>query len=50
QVDSVAFDALTECVAEGNFETCDKVPAGDEDGYLINPLGGLATDMAGPAG
>ncbi|CAM9166878.1 unnamed protein product, partial [Laminaria digitata] len=49
QVDSIAFDALTECVAEGDFGKCEQVPAGDEDGFLVNPLGGLAIDMAGPA-
>lgn len=50
QVDSAAFDALTECIAQGDFDTCEQVPAGDEDGFLVNPLGGLAFDMAGPAG
>ena len=50
QVDSAAFDALIECIAEGDFDTCEQVPAGDEDGFLVNPLGGIAVDMAGPAG
>ncbi|CAN0483879.1 unnamed protein product, partial [Scytosiphon promiscuus] len=50
QVDTEAFDALTECIAQGDFDTCEEVPAGDEDGFLVNPLGGLAVNMAGPAG
>ena len=50
QVDSTAFDALIECISEGDFDTCEQVPAGDEDGFLVNPLGGIAVDMAGPAG
>ena len=50
QVDSKAFDALLECIAEGDLDTCEQVPAGDEDGFLVNPLGGLAVDMSGPAG
>lgn len=50
QVDREAFTALTECIAEGDFGKCAQVPAGDEDGFLVNPLGGLAVDMAGPAG
>ena len=50
QVDSEAFDALIQCIAEGDFDTCQEVPAGDDDGFLVNPLGGLAVDMAGAAG
>ncbi|CAM9093034.1 unnamed protein product [Laminaria digitata] len=50
QVDPDAFDALTECIAEGDFALCEQVPAGDEDGFLVNPLGGLTTNMAGAAG
>ena len=50
QVDSEAFDALIECVAEGDFDTCEQVPAGDDDGFLVNPLGGIAVDMAGASG
>lgn len=49
QVDPAAFAALTECIAEADFEKCDSVPSGDDDGYLINPLGGMAVDMAGPS-
>ena len=49
QVDNDAFDALIDCISEGDFDTCEQVPAGDEDGFLVNPLGGLATNMAGPA-
>lgn len=48
-MDSEAFKALIECVSEANFDKCELVPAGDETGYLINPLGGLAVDMAGAA-
>ena len=36
QVDSTAFDALLECIAEGDLDTCEQVPAGDEDGFLVN--------------
>ena len=50
QVDTEAFDALIECVAEGDFDTCEQVPAGDDDGFLVNPLGGIAVDMAGASG
>ena len=49
-MDTEAFDALIECVAEGDFETCEQVPAGDDDGFLVNPLGGIAVDMAGASG
>ncbi|CAM9447778.1 unnamed protein product [Laminaria digitata] len=28
---------------------CELVPAGDEDGFLVNPLGGIAVEMAGAA-
>ena len=50
QVDSTSFDALIEFISEGAFDTCEQVPARDEDGFLVNPLGGIAVDMAGPAG
>ncbi|CAM9167488.1 unnamed protein product, partial [Laminaria digitata] len=49
QVDPDAFAALTECIAGRDFDKCDQVPAGDEDGYLVNPMGGMSVDMAGPA-
>ena len=49
QVDREAFDALTACIAEGDFDMCELVPAGDEDGVLVNPLGGNTVDMAGAA-
>ena len=49
-MDSDAFDALMECIVEGDFDKCDQVPARDEDGFLVNPLGSLAVDMSGPAG
>ena len=48
QVDPTAFDALVECVASADFDTCEAVPAGGTEN-LENPLGGIATDMAGPA-
>ena len=46
----MAFAALLECIAGAEFDKCEQVPSGDADGYLINPLGGMAVDMAGPAG
>ncbi|CAM9505578.1 unnamed protein product, partial [Laminaria digitata] len=49
QVDPDAFDALLECVAEGDFDKCEQVPAGDESGFLIQPIGGNAVDFTGPA-
>lgn len=49
-MDSKDFESLTTFIAEGDFDKCEHVPAGDEDGFLANPLGGLAVDMAGPAG
>ena len=48
QVDPAAFDLLVECIAEGDFDKCEEVPAGDGAGFLIQPIGGLAVDMAGP--
>ena len=48
QVDPEAFDALVACVASADFDTCEAVPAGGTEN-LENPLGGIATDMAGPA-
>lgn len=50
QVDPGAFAALQHCIFSGDFYACEQVPAGDESGYLINPLGGIAVDMAAPAG
>lgn len=50
QVDPDAFEALQDCIYDGDFNTCEAVPAGDSNGYLINPLGGRPVDMAGPAG
>lgn len=50
QVDEVAFAALEECISSGNFEVCEAVPAGDPNGFLVNPLGGIPVDMAGPSG
>lgn len=49
QVVPEAFEALVECIAEGDFDKCEQVPAGDENGFLIQPIGGIAVDMAGPA-
>ncbi|CAM9161286.1 unnamed protein product [Laminaria digitata] len=49
QVDPDAFEALLECVAEGDFDKCEQVPAGDESGFLIQPIGGNAVDFTGPA-
>ena len=48
QVDPIAFEALVQCVASADFDTCELVPAGGT-ANLANPLGGTATDMAGPA-
>ena len=42
------FAKLVECIAEADFDKCNDVRAGDRDGYLINPLGGIAVDMSGP--
>lgn len=39
---------MVECVATADFATCEAVPAGGP-ASLANPLGGIATDMAGPA-
>lgn len=49
QVDPDAFDLLVECIAESDFDKCEQVPAGDENGFLIQPIGGTAVDMAGAA-
>lgn len=49
QVDASAFAALTECIYEGAFDKCENVPSGEDGGFLIQPLGGIAIDMAGPA-
>ena len=49
QVDPLAFDALEECIAKGGYALCEDVPSGDANGFLIQPLGGIAVDMAGPA-
>lgn len=48
-MDPDAFDALVECIAEGDFDKCEQVPAGNDDSFLIQPIGGIAVDMAGPA-
>lgn len=36
QVDPDAFAALEACVAEGTYETCEEVPAGDDNLSLIH--------------
>ena len=48
QVDEDAFTALEECIASGDFDVCEDVPAGDT-GSLANPIAAFAVDMAGPA-
>ena len=50
QVDPQAFDTLVECVTQGNFDTCESIGQGDPSGKLVNPLGGISVDLAGPAG
>ena len=49
QVDADAFDALLECVTEGTYDKCETVPAGDDAGFLIQPIGGIAVETTGPA-
>ncbi|CAN0335607.1 unnamed protein product, partial [Scytosiphon promiscuus] len=49
QVDPAAFDLMVECIAESDFNKCENVPAGEENGFLIQPIGCIAVDMAGPA-
>lgn len=49
QVDAEAYAALLECVGEGTFHKCESVPAGDDAGYLVQPIGGIAVENAGPA-
>lgn len=49
QVDEDAFTTLEECIAFGDFDVCESVPAGDEAGSLANPVAAFAVDMAGPA-
>ena len=50
QVDPQAFDTLVECVTQGNYDTCESIGQGDPSGKLVNPLGGISVDLAGPAG
>lgn len=45
----MAFEALEECIYSGNFDVCEAVPSGEPSGFLINPIAGVAIDMAGPA-
>lgn len=49
QVDEEAFEALQECIFSGDSDSCEAVPAGESTGFLINPTGGVAIPMAGPA-
>lgn len=49
QVNPDAFDLLVECIAQSDFDKCEQVPAGDENGFPIQPIGGTAVDMAGAA-
>lgn len=48
-MDAIDFQALEDCISSGDFDTCEAVPAGESTGFLIQPLGGLAIDMAGAA-
>ena len=49
QVDEEAFEALIECISSGDFDVCEEVPAGDDEGFLVNPVAGFAINLAGPA-
>lgn len=49
QVLPEAFDTLVECITQADFDICEAVPKGDPSGRLVNPLGGVSVDMAGPA-
>lgn len=48
-MDEDAFQTLEDCIFSGDFTVCEAVPAGEPTGYLANPVGGVAVDMAGPA-
>lgn len=48
-MDPDAFDALLECVGGGAFDKCETVPAGDDYGFLVQPIGGIAVESTGPA-
>lgn len=49
QVDADAYDALLECVGEGDIDKCESVPSGDDAGFLVQPVGGIAVESTGPA-
>eukprot|EP00752_Nemacystus_decipiens_P010080 g8982.t1 len=49
RVDEGAFQALEDCIYSGEYGVCEAVPAGEPTGCLVNPTGGRAVDMAGPA-
>lgn len=49
QVDEAAFAVLQDCIISGDFDTCESIPNGGE-GYLVNPLGGMAVDLGSPCG
>lgn len=48
-MDPDAYDALLECVGGGAYDKCETVPAGDDYGFLIQPIGGIAVENTGPA-
>lgn len=50
QVDVAAFADLQECIFSGSFTVCEDVPPGAPGAQLINPLGPIPIDMAGPSG
>ncbi|CAM9303474.1 unnamed protein product [Sphacelaria rigidula] len=49
EVDEAAFAVLQDCIISGDFDTCESIPNGGE-GYLVNPLGGMAVDLGSPCG
>lgn len=49
QVDPKAFQALQDCIYCGDYDTCEAVPSGDPNGFLINPIAGFGVDMNGAA-
>ena len=49
QVSADDFADLENCIASGDFKTCEAVPAGETTGRLSNPIAAFAIDMAGPA-
>eukprot|EP00903_Cladosiphon_okamuranus_P011260 g10618.t1 len=49
RVDEDAFRSLEDCIYSGEYGACETVPAGASTGCLVNPTGGRAIDMTGPA-